>query len=178
MSFGSLSLKGKALQCLSQREHSRAELQKKLRRHTAQLRRQSQATPGEGAEAATEDEVDAENAKHSIDIEKVLDDLVAAGLQSDARTAESVARSKSSRYGVHRLRQQLQAKGLEAELVAHTVSQTRDTEFERALSLWRRRFGEASQDQAQRARQIRFLTARGFDSDVVRRIVRGGLETD
>lgn len=178
MSFSSLSLKGKALQCLSQREHSRAELHDKLRRHAAQVRSKNQATPGEGSEAATEDEIETANAQHIVDIERVLDDLAAAGLQSDARTAESVARSKSSRYGVHRLRQQLQAKGLDAELVAHTVSQTRDTEFERALNLWRRRFGEPSQDQAQRARQIRFLTARGFDSDVIRRVIRGGLETE
>ena len=33
MAFGTLSVKGRALRCLAQREHSRAELERKLARH-------------------------------------------------------------------------------------------------------------------------------------------------
>lgn len=186
MSFGSLSLKGKALRCLSQREHSRAELQTKLLRHAIQALRKSMAPrAGSAATVAADDAADDANADaHSQKalqkrvIEKVLDDLAAAGLQSDTRAAESLARTKSSRYGQHRLRQQLQAKGLDSELVAYTVGQTKATEFERAQDLWRRRFGEPAQDLAERARQTRFLTARGFDSDVIRRVVRGAEDRD
>ncbi len=178
MSFGSLSLKGKALQCLSQREHSRAELRSKLLRHAALALRKGSAARAGNTVAATSDDSDAAIALPTVDVEKVLDDLAAAGLQSDTRAAESLARSKSSRYGEHRLRQQLRAKGLDSELVAYTVSQTRVTEFERAQNLWRRRFGEPTQDLAERARQTRFLTARGFDSDVVRRVVRGAEDRD
>ena len=187
MSFGSLSLKGKALQYLSQREHSRAELQLKLLRHAAQTLRKGAAASGHGTAGAAGahgtagaacDEPGAAQALPKAAIELLLDDLAAAGLQSDTRAAESVVRSKSSRYGEHRLRQQLQAKGLGSELVAHTISQSRPTEFERAQDLWRRRFGEPTQDLAERARQIRFLTARGFDSDVVRRVVRGAEDRD
>ena len=37
MAFGSLSVKGRALRYLSQREHSRLELERKLARHVADL---------------------------------------------------------------------------------------------------------------------------------------------
>lgn len=188
MSFGSLSLKGKALRCLSQREHSRAELQGKLLRHAIQALRKSMAPRAGSAAAATvaadDAGADADTHTHTQKalqkraIEKVLDDLAASGLQSDTRAAESLARTKSSRYGEHRLRQQLQARGLDSELVAHTVGQTKATEFQRAQDLWRRRFGEPTQDVAERARQTRFLSARGFDSDVIRRVVRGAEERD
>ena len=192
MSFGSLSLKGKALRCLSQREHSRAELQTKLLHHAIQALRKGMApragsaatatATATAAAAAAADDADADahsqKALQKRAIEKVLDDLAAAGLQSDTRAAESLARTKSSRYGEHRLRQQLQAKGLDSELVAYTVGQTRATEFERAQDLWRRRFGEPTQDLAERARQTRFLAARGFDSDVIRRVVRGPEDRD
>ncbi len=178
MSFGSLSLKGKALQCLSQREHSRAELQTKLLRHAARSLNQATAARAGLSRAAACDDRDTARAVDRVAIEQLLDDLAAAGLQSDARAAESLVRTKSSRYGQHRLRQQLQAKGLDPELVASTVGQSKATEFERAQDLWRRRFGEPAQDLAERARQMRFLNARGFDGDVIRRVVRGAEDRD
>lgn len=172
MGFSTLSLKGKALQCLAQREHSRAELQEKLRRHAANALRKAQQTAP--SDAAPDDA----GAQTQADIKRTLDDLAAAGLQSDTRAAQSIARSKSPRYGVHRLKQHLQAKGLEAGLIAQTVGQARLTELERAQDIWRRRFGEPATDMAERARQVRFLSARGFDADVVRRVVRGVDEVD
>jgi len=51
----------------------------------------------------------------------------------------------------------------------------RETEFARAQALWQRKFGEVAGDARERGRQARFLAARGFAADVVRRIV-GGLE--
>lgn len=47
------------------------------------------------------------------------------------------------------------------------------TELERARVLWERKFGAPAPDAAGRARQVRFLLARGFASDTVRRVVRG-----
>ena len=108
----------------------------------------------------------------------MLEELAAAGLQSDVRTAQSLARTQGRRYGVHRLKQQLKAKGLAEELVAQTVGEARLTELARAQEIWRRRFGEPAKDRAETARQVRFLSARGFDADVVRRIVRGVEELD
>jgi regulatory protein len=151
MSFGALSVKGRALRYLSQREHSRAELARKLARSL------------EG----TEDSCAAEQ------IESALDQLTAAGLLSDARAAESVLNGQGKRYGSRRLRQVLQGKGLAPELVQHTLQEARGTELARAREVWQRRFGSPPSDAQERAKQMRFLAGRGFDTDVIRRVVRG-----
>lgn len=152
MGFGAISVKGRALRYLSQREHSRVELERKLSRHVQ----------------------DTEAACAQAQIASALDDLAAKGLLSEARTAESVLNSQGRRYGVRRLKQTLQGKGLAAELVASTLLRARGTELERAQEMWRRRFGEPAADAAGRARQMRFLAGRGFEGDVIRRVVRGG----
>jgi len=145
-----LSVKGRALRWLAQREHSRAELERKLARHVE----------------------DSPEASAASQIAAALDELVARGLLSEARVAESVLASHAPRYGARRLKQTLQAKGLEPALVAATVQQARSTELERARDLWRRRFGAPAADAAGRARQMRFLAGRGFDGDVIRRVVQ------
>ncbi len=151
MAFGALSVKGRALRYLAQREHSRAELERKLARYVDDV-----------ADVAA-----------SQQIAEALDDLAAKGLLSDARAAESVLRGEGARYGVRRLKQTLQGKGLGAELVSTTLQAARATELERAREVWRRRFGTPPADLAERARQMRFLAGRGFDGDVIRRVVQG-----
>ena len=150
MGFGALSVKGQALRCLAQREHSRSELERKLARHV-------QDQPEASAQAQ---------------IVAALDELTAKGLLSEVRTAESVLRSQSARFGTRRLRQTLQAKGLDPDLVSSTLQQARATELERAREVWRRRFGAPAADAAGRAKQMRFLAGRGFEGDVIRRVVQ------
>ncbi|MBL8313647.1 MAG: recombination regulator RecX [Rubrivivax sp.] len=151
MGFGSLSIKGRALRYLAQREHSRAELERKLSRAV-------QDQPLASARAQ---------------IGAALDELAAQGLLSEARTAQSVLDSQGRRFGTRRLRQTLQSKGLAPELVAGMLQQARLTELERAREVWRRRFGRPPADAAERARQMRFLAGRGFESDIIRRVVAG-----
>jgi regulatory protein len=150
LSFGSLSVKGRALRYLAQREHSRLELERKLARHVE----------------------DQPELPAAAQIAAALDDLAAKGLLSDARTAESVLRSQGARFGSRRLKQTMQAKGLAPELISATLQQARGTEFERARDVWQRRFGELALDASERARQMRFLASRGFDGDVIRRVVQ------
>lgn len=154
MAIGELSVKGRALRMLARREHSRAELERKLALHVD----------------------DTPEASAAQQIRSALDALAAHGLLSDQRAAESVLLAQGRRHGVRRLEQTLRAKGLDAELVATTLQQARATELERAREVWRRRFGAAPADAAERARQMRFLAGRGFDPDVIRRIVRGADE--
>jgi regulatory protein len=151
MGFGALSVKGRALRYLAQREHSRAELERKLARAVQDL-------PEGSAQAQ---------------ISAALDELAAKGLLSEERTAQSVLLSQGRRFGTRRLRQTLQAKGLAPELVANTLQQARGTELERAREVWQRRFGQPPADAAERARQMRFMAGRGFESDVIRRVVQG-----
>ena len=139
-----VSLKGRALRCLSAREHSRAELVRKLARH--------EEVPGE--------------------LESVLDDLQAKGFISQERVVASVLNQRAAHMGAARVRQELQAQGIDAELVRDAVAGLRDSELERARAVWLKRFGGgAPADARQWARQMRFLMARGFAGDVVRRVV-------
>lgn len=145
MGFTKLSLKGRALKLLAAREHSRAELERKLAPH--------EETPGELA--------------------RVLDELQTRGFISEARVVESVLHRRAARLGAARVRQELQAKGISAEAVAQAVQALRVTEVERAREVWRRRFGAPAPDPAGRAKQMRFLAARGFSGEVIRRVIGG-----
>ena len=139
------SLKGRALRLLSQREHSRLELERKLKPF--------EETPGELAEA--------------------LDFLQAKDFINEQRVLESVVNRRSVKLGAFRVRQELQAKGLPIEAIAQAVHDLRSTELERAREVWRKKFGAAPQDPAARAKQVRFLVSRGFAPEVVKRVVAG-----
>jgi regulatory protein len=146
--FQKLSLKGRALKLLAAREHSRPELEKKLAPH--------EQVPGELALA--------------------LDDLQAKGFISEHRVVESVLNRRAARLGAGRVKQELQAKGISAEAVAEAVETLRGTEVERAREVWRKKFGAPAADTAGRAKQMRFLAARGFGADAIRRVVSGADE--
>ena len=154
MANGAVSVKGRALRYLAQREHSRQELERKLARRVD----------------------DTEQASAQQQIARALDELTAAGLLSESRAAASVLRSQGQRYGVRRLKQTLQSKGLDAELISTTLQQAHSTELERAREVWRRRFGTPPASAAERARQMRFMAGRGFEGDVIRRVVQGADE--
>ncbi len=143
-----LSLKGRALRLLAQREHSRAELEKKLTPH--------EETPGQ--------------------LVAVLDDLQTKDFISEARVVESVINRRSGKFGASRIRHELMQKGLDAARVADAVQRLKATELERARDVWMRKFGFKSgvaTDAAARAKQMRFLAARGFGGEVIARVVRG-----
>lgn len=139
------SLKGRALRLLSQREHSRQELERKLKAF--------EEVPGELAEA--------------------LDFLQAKDFINEQRVVESVVNRRSSKLGASRVRQELQSKGLDPTAVQEAMDGLRETELERAREVWRKKFGEPPADAHERARQIRFLVSRGFQADAVRRVVQG-----
>ena len=161
---GGLSIKGQALRYLAQREHSRAELERKLLR--AQLRRERRHEQCGDAGAADDTSTLAQQ------IAAALDELTAKGFLSDERTAAQWLAHKGARYGVKRLRRDLQAKGLDAELVSKTVALARVGEFASALAVWQRKFGQAAQDAKGRGQQLRFLAGRGYSGDVINQVLR------
>jgi regulatory protein len=140
-----LSLKGRALRLLSGREHSRAELERKLAAHEEE--------PGQ--------------------LRRVLDELQAKGFIDHRRVAESLVHRRAGKLGAMRMRQELLAKGLEDSLVAQALAGLKATELQRARDVWLRRFGEPPRDAAEHAKQARFLAARGFSGEIVRRVLGG-----
>ena len=139
------SLKGRALRLLSQREHSRVELERKLAPHEQE--------PGELA--------------------KALDELQARDFINDGRAIESVIHRRSGKLGAARIKQELAAKGLKGEAVTEAMAQLKTTELDRAKEVWRKKFGTPAQDPQERSKQLRFLITRGFTAEVVRRVVQG-----
>lgn len=109
------------------------------------------------------------------EVDEVLDWLQTQRYQSDERFIESRVNARAQRMGTQRIRLELAQHGV--TLDPDTAQQLRQTELERARELWRKRFGTPPQDLAEKARQMRFLAARGFAGDVVRRVV-GGRDDD
>ena len=61
--------------------------------------------------------------------------------------------------------------------MAAALPALREGELEAARAVWRRKFsGRPPRTPAERARQARFLQGRGFDLDVIMKILKGGEE--
>jgi regulatory protein len=127
---------------LARREHTRAELARKL------------------AALGTSEEIDT-----------VLNALAGSGLQSDARFAESYLRSQATRLGAARLRQTLRQKGVSPDLIADQVGDLPD-ELGRARAVWQKKFSAPPADRSDWARQARFLQGRGFSVEVIRKLLK------
>jgi len=102
----------------------------------------------------------------------VLDEFEQRGLLSDQRAADALLHAKAPRYGQRRLKQILQSRALDADLVSATLQKARSTELDRAREVWRRRFGAPAADARERAKQQRFLLGRGFETAVIDRVLR------
>ena len=143
-----LSLKGRALRLLAAREQSRSELEKKLKPF--------EETPGQ--------------------IAQVLDELQAKDFISEARVIESVINRRQAKMGGSRIKRELQDKGLDAGIVAEAINSLKTTELARAREVWRKKFDsktDACTSPADKAKQMRFLAARGFGADAIRRVLSG-----
>jgi len=138
-----LSLKGRALRLLSQREHSRYELEQKLKPHEM----------------------------HEGELKKALDTLEEKGFISELRVMESVVYQKGVKLGALRIKQELQNKKIDQPLIVQAMAQLKETELSRAQKLWKRKYGEPAKDSKEKAKQIRFLLSRGFDAQVIRKII-------
>jgi len=142
------SLKMRAVGYLSRREHAREELARKLAPH----------------------------AEDPDEVATVLDALEKEGWLSTERFAQSLVHRRASRQGAARIVQELRQHGVDDNQVAELRDQLRATEYDRALEVWKKRFGAKPDDRAAYAKQARFLASRGFAHDVIRRILGEGDE--
>jgi regulatory protein len=145
MAMDKPSLKGRALRLLSTREHSRAELERKLQSFEEE--------PGT--------------------LTRALDELQAKGFINEQRVLESVIYRRAAKLGSTRIKQELQSKGLDPAAVSQAVAGLQASERERAQAVWQKKFGAPPQDARELARQLRFLASRGFGAEVIRRVVGG-----
>jgi len=139
-----VSLRATAIRMLARRECARAELSERLTRR--------------GADA---DEVN-----------RVLDELERLGYLSDARFAQMLVTQKAGRYGKRAIAHALTQRRV-ASPAAHSALDALKSvdELADASALWERRFGSPPRDERERARQVRFLMARGYSLSIALKVV-------
>ena len=142
--MGEPSLRERALRHLARRDHSRAELARKLAAH------------GDANE-----------------IDAVIERMGELGLQSDTRYAEAFVRGKAGRFGASRLRSELARRGVDRDLIDEAIAgECVESEADRARAVLRARFAAAPADAREWARQARFLQTRGFAPDLIRKLLK------
>ena len=137
-------LKARALRLLARREHTRAELARKL---------------APGAESS--------DALHAL---LVL--LEGRKQLSDERYAEARVHQLARKFGALRVRRELVAKGVERDAAARFAADVEKTDLERARSILARKYRTPATGPNERARRMRFLQSRGFSPEVIRRAIR------
>ena len=130
-------LKARALRHLVRREHSRAELARKLAPH----------------------------AKSAEAVEAVLDLLLSKKHQSDERFAEERARTLSRKYGAAKIRHDLKSRGISDEISRRVASGS--DELQKAREILQKKFSLEARTLEERAKRARFLQGRGFSYDVI-----------
>jgi regulatory protein len=142
-----LEIEGRALRLLAGREHSRAELRRKL--------------TGRGYPAELTD--------------RVLAALEKRGLLSERRYAESYIASRQRRgYGPLRIRAELRERGIETAEIESRLDPGDEQWWGIMLEIAERRFGaEPPGDRREQGRRGRFLQQRGFPPAMIRRLLWG-----
>jgi regulatory protein len=137
------SLRVRALQMLARREHTRHELERKLAPH----------------------------AESEAEVGRLLDEFANCGWLSEQRAVEQVVHARRGKFGSRRIRQELVKRGVDAERMASAMGDLKAGERAALRTVWRRKFGAAPRNRAERARQIRFLQGRGFELDMILKVI-------
>ena len=143
-------VRDRALACLARREHSRLELTRKLERA--------------GYSAA--------------DIEPLLDEFSRRGWLSNRRFAESYVQQKQQRFGALKLAHELRGRGVDESTIQQLMAAAKESELERAGAVWKKRFGVPPSNASEKAKQMRFMQSRGFNTATIQLIIRTPADND
>ena len=139
----------RALALLARREHTRAELARKLE------------AAGFGRD----------------ELQPLLDEFEAKNWLSDRRFAESWVADHRAKSGRVKLAYELRQHGVPDAVIDEVLGENRDSEVERAQAVWKKKFGTPPLNAAEKAKQLRFLQSRGFEPALLQTILRN-LSTD
>lgn len=133
-------LRERALRLLARREHSRAELARKLE--------------FVGFAAG--------------EIAPLLNEFEEKNWLSDRRFAESYVADHRAKAGRIKLGHELRQRGVSDSIIEAALSKEDESELERARKVWQKKFGSAPRETSDKIRQMRFLQQRGFTSAIIR----------
>ncbi|HXX83778.1 MAG TPA: regulatory protein RecX [Casimicrobiaceae bacterium] len=138
------TLRAQAIRLLARREYARAELEERLLAK-----------------------------KGARDVVRVLlDELEGQGYLSNERYARAIASQNAGRYSRRSIAAQLKARGVGSEDIAAALAEASPDDGAALEALWRRRFGAAPTNEREKARQVRFLQARGFALSAILKLLR------
>ena len=107
------------------------------------------------------------------EVAAVLDELERQGYLSDARYAHAVVAQKTGHYGRRAIVHALQEKRVAPEAAADALRALEGAdELAQATALWQRRYGQPPRDERDKARQVRFLLARGYSTSIALKVLR------
>lgn len=141
-----------ALNLLTRREHSHIELRNKL----------------------------ISKGYNTDDVNAVLCALIAEGLQSDERFAENYTKMRANRgYGSLSIKAELRERGLSDEIINKTINAEDNFWMDNAKKIWRKKFGGKMPSSLQeRAKQVRFLQYKGFNTEQIKNVLKATDEND
>lgn len=137
------SLRQRALEYLSKREYSSAELGQKLKAY----------------------------ADENDDIAALLEDFKTKGWLSDVRFTEQIVNARRAKFGSAKIAHELREKGVADHLIADAIEQVKDNELSNATEVWRKKFKSGPNNREEWGKQARFLQGRGFGFDVIKTIL-------
>jgi regulatory protein len=135
-----------AIYSLAMREHSRKELFDKLKR---------------------------KDFSEGVDLDGLLDELEENNYLNEARFVESFIRSRTSRgQGIVKISNDLRKRGINTTLINNAMQEANIDWFVLASEQREKKFGENRPvDFKEKARQMRFLSGRGFSAEIIRAVV-------
>lgn len=145
-----ISLLARGIRFISQRDHSPAELRRKLKVY----------------------------AETEAQIEAVLTQLEQRGWVNNERFTQNFVNRKAASLGAARIAQQLKTHDLPLETTQAALASLKDSELERCVALWQRKFAQVPLDAKDYAKQARFLQYRGFSGEIVRKVLKGNVDSD
>ncbi len=108
------------------------------------------------------------------DIQDALTTCERQGLQSDARFAESLCRTRVRQgYGPIRIRQELQSKQVDRKIIDDALHAEHDHWFDHATRVWEKKYIPSDDASfADKQKQKQFLLYRGFSMKTIAEVVR------
>lgn len=185
-------LRGKALGYLAQREQSYQELKRKLEAYVSRLAAKEIALKAKDGWMSIDDEGSddthqadfAEDAQAHISmdgselIESLLEDFKQRGWLSEKRFTEQLVHARKHKFGSMRIANELREKGIAEDFVEQAVKEVKQDEFANALAICRKKYHAPPASREEWAKQARFLQSRGFNFDVIKRVLNSTHEED
>ena len=137
------SLALKAMRPLGRREYTRYELGKKL----------------------------SPQADSPRDVQQLLDDFEEKQWIDDRRYTEAFIRTKRHRYGMRKIFKDLEVKGVAKSTILEYREEVLRGDFDAVKLVWAKKYSARPTTPMEWAKQARFLAGRGFDSNVIRKVL-------